>query len=175
MAFSFIAIVFLVLAGALAAAGLIAKKRPNAKELIDKIVPYQGWIGLVLLVLSLINFILLLVRIGDMTGTKAMGRTFGGASGMQWVTWVLYLVSSIVGIGLGFLLGYGMINKLLAAAKETSETPAVEPATESEATPDDEAIAQAAAAPEAAPPAAGEPVGEALYLKLQGIQQPLGL
>jgi hypothetical protein len=36
-----------MLLGVLAIPSLIIAKKPNAKELIDKIAPYQGWIGAV--------------------------------------------------------------------------------------------------------------------------------
>ncbi len=178
-AFWFIASVFLIIGGAIAAAGIITKKSPAAGKLIDKLIPYQGWIGIVLLILALIDFILLMVGIGDMTARSIMGRTFGGASAMQWVTWVVYLVSSLVGMGLGFLLGFGMINKVIAEAKTAG------PADESDAEAGDEAPGGKTAAEEGAEETADEeteadepadePVGEALYIKLQVYQQPLGL
>ena len=34
--------------GTLASSGFIISKKPNAKELIDKLVPYTGWIGMVM-------------------------------------------------------------------------------------------------------------------------------
>ena len=34
--------------GILAASSLIIARKPNAKDLIDKITPYQGWIGIVM-------------------------------------------------------------------------------------------------------------------------------
>lgn len=37
--------VWLVVLGILGAASLIIAKKPDAKELIDKLTPYQGWIG----------------------------------------------------------------------------------------------------------------------------------
>ena len=37
--------IVLVVLGALALPSLIAAKAPNAKDLLDKIAPYQGWIG----------------------------------------------------------------------------------------------------------------------------------
>ncbi len=36
----------LIILGILAAPSLLLSKKPNAKELLDKITPYQGWIGL---------------------------------------------------------------------------------------------------------------------------------
>ena len=35
--------------GLLAASNLIIARKPNAKDLIDKLTPYQGWIGIVML------------------------------------------------------------------------------------------------------------------------------
>ena len=38
----------LLAGGALSASNIIVGKKPNAKELIDKLVPYQGWLGVVM-------------------------------------------------------------------------------------------------------------------------------
>ena len=43
-----ITVVLLLAGGLLGAANLIVAKKPNAKELIDKLTPYQGWIGVAL-------------------------------------------------------------------------------------------------------------------------------
>ena len=37
-----------IIGGIIAASSLIVAKKPNAQELIDKLTPYQGWIGVVL-------------------------------------------------------------------------------------------------------------------------------
>jgi hypothetical protein len=50
-------VVLLILAGILAISSLIVAKKPDAKELIDKLVPFQALIGIVLLALGLVNFI----------------------------------------------------------------------------------------------------------------------
>ncbi|HMG57059.1 MAG TPA: hypothetical protein VK601_26350 [Kofleriaceae bacterium] len=47
----------LLAGGILAASGLIVAKKPNAKELIDKLVPYQAIIGVALLGLGVVNFL----------------------------------------------------------------------------------------------------------------------
>ena len=39
--------IWLILLGVLAVPSMIIAKKPNAKELIAKITPYQGWIGAV--------------------------------------------------------------------------------------------------------------------------------
>ena len=42
----------MILGGALGAAGFIVSKKPNAKELIDKLTPFGGFIGIGLLVME---------------------------------------------------------------------------------------------------------------------------
>ncbi len=39
-----------ILGGLIAASGLIVAKKPNAKELLDKLTPYQGCVGFPFLV-----------------------------------------------------------------------------------------------------------------------------
>jgi hypothetical protein len=50
-------VLLLILAGILAISGLIIAKKPDARELIDKLVPFQALIGIVLLALGLLNLI----------------------------------------------------------------------------------------------------------------------
>src|SRR5258706_14920780 len=47
----------LILAGILAISGLILAKKPDAKPMIDKLVPFQALIGIAVLVLGLANLI----------------------------------------------------------------------------------------------------------------------
>ena len=92
-----ITVVVLLLGGVLGAASLIVAKKPNAKELIDKLTPYQGWIGVVLVVWGLWSVI----------GVLRSMAVLSVAPG--W--WLLYLVTTLTELGLGFLLGYGLISK----------------------------------------------------------------
>jgi len=87
----------LIVAGALGAASLIVQKQPNARDLIAKIVPFQGIIGIILLLWSLLNLIRVL---------PYLGALFQFAS----LTGILVLLVLLVGIALGFLLGFGLIN-----------------------------------------------------------------
>ena len=50
----------ILLGGLLAASSLIVQKQPNAKELIAKLVPFQGIIGIILLIWGLIALIFVL-------------------------------------------------------------------------------------------------------------------
>jgi hypothetical protein len=47
----------LIAGGVLAASGLIVAKKPDAKQLIDKLMPYQAIIGVALLVLGVLNLL----------------------------------------------------------------------------------------------------------------------
>lgn len=53
----FVAPFLLIAAGILAISSLIVAKKPDAKALIDKLVPFQAFIGLGLLVFGLLNLI----------------------------------------------------------------------------------------------------------------------
>ena len=85
----------LIVAGILAASGFIISRKPDAKQLIDKIVPFQGFIGVALLVWGIIDTIRVishLKEIGDIA-----------------TTFPLYSISVYAGVAsevlLGFLLG----------------------------------------------------------------------
>ncbi|HWT02232.1 MAG TPA: hypothetical protein VN256_18425 [Pyrinomonadaceae bacterium] len=88
----------LIVAGVLGAAALIIKNKPDARELIGKLVPFQGIIGIVLLIFSFIWLIQALQFLGIMLRYA----TFSG---------LLLLLTILVGLALGFLLGYGLINQ----------------------------------------------------------------
>jgi hypothetical protein len=99
----------LIAAGLLGAASLIVAKQPNAREVIAKLTPYQGIIGIILLIWALIVFIFRIL--------PALGLL------LQFfpVTGILLLATFLVAIALGFLLGYGLIaqyalNKNVGAA-----------------------------------------------------------
>ena len=83
--------------GMLAASALIIARKPNAKELIDKITPYQGWIGIVLFfwgvwaVLDCVRHVSLISAIP--------------------VFWTFWLLQGIADLLVGFLLGFGLITK----------------------------------------------------------------
>lgn len=53
--------ILLIILGLLAAPALFLKNKPNAKELLDKLVPYQGWIGLVFCVWGVFGIIGIIV------------------------------------------------------------------------------------------------------------------
>ena len=83
--------------GILAASALIIARKPNAKDLIDKITPYQGWIGIVMFfwgvwaVFDCVRFMSLL-----------------SARPLFWIFW---LASGVADLVVGFLLGFGLITR----------------------------------------------------------------
>ncbi|CAM3985179.1 MULTISPECIES: hypothetical protein [Flavobacterium] len=97
----------LIILGLLAAPSLLLSKKPDAKELLDKITPYQGWIGLLFCFWGIWGVIQAVLNIGILS-------TFP----IWWVTW---LASSATEAVLGFILGYGMINKVLLSKNEEAK------------------------------------------------------
>ena len=90
--------------GFLAVPSLILAKKPNAKELFEKIAPYQGIIGIVGVlwgvwnIIGCIRFVSLLQLLP--------------------VLWILWLVAAVLMVGLGFILGYGLISKVALSKNE---------------------------------------------------------
>ena len=94
----------LIILGVLAAPSLLLSKKPNAKELLDKITPYQGWIGLVFCFWGIWGIISAILNISVLSTWP-----------IWWITWIAVSVVTAV---LGFLLGYGMIQKMLLSKNE---------------------------------------------------------
>jgi hypothetical protein len=83
--------------GILAASALILARKPNAKELIDKITPYQGWIGIVMFFWGI-------------WGLFDCVRNLSVLSSRP-VFWIFWLAAGIADLVVGFLLGFGLITK----------------------------------------------------------------
>lgn len=96
--------IVLFLLGILAASSVIVKNKPEAKELIDKLVSIQGWLGVVGFVWGVWGLIQAILNI------KLMGSVF-----VWWVTWV---AMSSLSAALGLLLGFGLIAKYVLSKNE---------------------------------------------------------
>lgn len=96
-----------ILGGILAASGFIISKKPNAQELIDKITPYQGWIGIVLFGWGVYWLF------GALTNLNLISVSL--------VFWVFWLVSALANLLVGFLLGFGLISKYALSKNEAAE------------------------------------------------------
>lgn len=104
---------FLIAGGILAASGFIVAKKPNAQELINKLVPFQGWLGVILFIWGIWDVI-------------------GLIGALRWLSvypiyWIIYLLAVVAELGVGAILGYGLIAKYAlanneAAAKKGEET-----------------------------------------------------
>jgi len=87
-----------IVGGIIASSSFLVAKKPNAQELIDKLTPYQGWIGVVLTVLGVLGII------SSITHFSIIG-----------------LALSAVEFTVGFLLAYGLISKYLLEKNETAK------------------------------------------------------
>ncbi|MCF6350805.1 MAG: hypothetical protein L3J23_07225 [Flavobacteriaceae bacterium] len=87
-----------IIGGLIAASSLIVAKKPNAQELLDKITPYQGWIGVVLLIYS-VQALLSSLRYFSISG----------------------LLMSAIMFVVGFLLAYSLISKYLLEKNEDAK------------------------------------------------------
>lgn len=96
----------LVLLSLIAVPSLILSKKPNAKELLEKVEPYQGWIGLVFCFWGVWGIISAVLNIGWLSSSP--------------VWWTTLLLGNVVSAILGFMLGSGVINKLFLANNEVA-------------------------------------------------------
>src|SRR3990172_11436487 len=96
-----------IVGGILAASGFIVAKKPDAKELIDKLAPYQGTIGVVLLALGVWNSIAFLPHAADFIKILPF---FGIAA-------VITIVAELL---LGFLLGFGLVAKYIGRGSQAA-------------------------------------------------------
>jgi hypothetical protein len=81
--------------GLLAASALIIARKPNAQQLIDKLTPYQGWIGVVLF----------------FWGIWGLSYVLRFMSVMSPIGLVLTIAMTAADLVVGFLLGFGLITK----------------------------------------------------------------
>jgi hypothetical protein len=94
--------VALIICGVLAAASLIAKMRPDSQAMIDKLVPYQGWIGFVVCIWGVWTIISSILGISLLHHYP--------------ILWVTIVATGAVEFGLGFLLGFGLITQYVLSS-----------------------------------------------------------
>ena len=100
---SIVTIVLLLAGGLLGAANLIAARKPDARALIEKLRPFQGWIGILLVLWGLRDAINVLRSM-----TVLSAAPF-------W--WLVSLLTTLTELALGFLLGYGLITKYVLSGR----------------------------------------------------------
>ena len=87
-------LIMLFILGVLGASSVIVKKRPEAKDLIDKLAKISGYVGI----------IAVLWGIWDLIWVIRFIRILGHFPLM----WITMLAVTVVFLGLGFIFGYGM-------------------------------------------------------------------
>lgn len=95
---------WLAVLGILGASSIIIAKKPDAKEMIAKLAPYQGWIGVVSAFWGAWGVIQSVLHIG----------VWLKYAPVLWVTW---LADSVVLLALGFILGVGTMKTFIKDPK----------------------------------------------------------
>jgi hypothetical protein len=95
--------IWLAVLGVLGASSLIIARKPDAKELIGKIAPYQGWIGAV-------------------SALWGVWVVISSVLNLRWLSlapiyWVTYLADGVLQALLGILLGVGVMKTFIKDAQ----------------------------------------------------------
>ena len=96
----------LIILGILAAASVIIKKKPEAKAMIDFLVPFQGWIGFVCFFWGVWGVIGSVRTIAALTSTPLL--------------WSMGLAAVLLLVSLGLLLGFALISKYVLSKNEAA-------------------------------------------------------
>ena len=84
----------LIVCGVLAASGMVLRKRSDAGGVLGQLIPFQGVLGAVLAIWSLV----LAIRLLDMLIPLAV------------VSVLVAFAATVVGVALGFVLAYGLLD-----------------------------------------------------------------
>jgi hypothetical protein len=91
--------IWLAVLGILGASSLIIAKKPDAKELIAKLSPYQGWIGAVSAFWGAYGIISAVMSLGWLA---------------HWpIYWITFLADAVLSFSLGLLLGVGVLKTFI--------------------------------------------------------------
>jgi hypothetical protein len=90
---------WLAVLGVLGAANLIIARKPDARELIAKLAPYQGWIGAVSALWGVWGIIQAILNLSWLSVWP-----------LWWITW---LADSVLLFSLGLLLGVGILKTFI--------------------------------------------------------------
>lgn len=91
--------IWMALLGVLGASNLIIAKKPDAKELIAKVAPYQGWIGAVSAIWGVWGIISSILNLGWLSVIP--------------IYWVTFLAVAVLQFALGLLLGIGVLKQFI--------------------------------------------------------------
>lgn len=105
--------IVLMVCGALCMPSIIAKQKPEAKELLGKIAAFQGWIGILVFAWGIWGII-----------SAILTLSWLGSTPLWWIT---NLAGNVLNVGVGFLLGFGLIQQfVLSKASPEAKTKAEE-------------------------------------------------
>lgn len=93
--------------GILAASALIIARKPSAKELIEKLTPYQGWIGAVMFFWGILECF------GALRHMSLLGQ--------RPLLWVFWTATGVADLVVGFLLAFGLITKYALGKNEVAK------------------------------------------------------
>ncbi|MDR2211895.1 MAG: hypothetical protein LBO65_10605 [Spirochaetaceae bacterium] len=100
----------LIVLGALCVPALVAQKSPNAKALLDKLVPSQGIFGFVMFIWGIWVIIQCILNLGWLGVAFPLGLIY----------WITILVDAVLSLLGGAILGWGLIQKnILAKASDS--------------------------------------------------------
>jgi hypothetical protein len=91
--------IWLAVLGILGASSLIIARKPDAKEMIAKLAPYQGWIGAVSALWGVWGVI-----------SAVLGLSLLGVKPLLWIT---ILADAVIQLALGLLLGVGVLKTFI--------------------------------------------------------------
>jgi hypothetical protein len=92
--------ILLIVFGLLAVPSLVIAKKPDAKELFDKVAPFMGWIGVVALLNGIWDLTIVIRNLGALSnGVRDI------------VLLAFFFAVALVQLALGFIMAYGLINK----------------------------------------------------------------
>ncbi|WP_159023947.1 hypothetical protein [Formosa sp. L2A11] len=101
----------LILLSFIAVPSLLLSKKPNAHELLEKIEPYQGWIGLVCCFYGVWGIVFSILNLGWIS-------TFP-------IWWGTLLAGNVIQAILGFMLGFSLLNKYVLSKSDSAKEKAV--------------------------------------------------
>ena len=93
-------VLMLLALGVLGCAALIVKKKPEAKDLLDKLAKFSGYIGSIAALWGVWIIIRAILNIGMLSAAPLL--------------WITILASGVAMAGLGFIFGWGMATTYLS-------------------------------------------------------------
>jgi hypothetical protein len=106
-----IAGMWMALLGVLAAPGLLLSRQPLAKAALDKIVPYQGWIGAFSALWGAWGVVSMMLNLDLLRHFR--------------IYWFTYMTTSLLQVALGLLLGVGVLKSFVRAPAAQSRLDSV--------------------------------------------------